>query len=187
MIEEIWKDMDEVTGYKISNLGRILSPTRVVQGRKGPMRVQGRYFIAGGAHYPTVAVTVGVGRNKTFMIHRLVAKYFVPNNDPENKKEVDHIDGNVQNYAVNNLEWVTRSENMKRAFARKYNAPSLTHPKGVSIHLEVDTLDRLKLVAARYKLPCKRYIEKLCKDVVEKNKEALDTLKEFREKLKNKY
>ena len=43
-------------------------------------------------------------------LHRLIAEHFIPNT--QNKKEVNHIDGNKINCAIENLEWATSSENL---------------------------------------------------------------------------
>lgn len=53
------------------------------------------------------------GVAKRIEIHRLVALCHIPN--PDNKQCVNHKDGDKKNNDVNNLEWVTYSENSKHA------------------------------------------------------------------------
>lgn len=59
------------------------------------------------------------GKRSSRYVHRLVAEAFIPN--PLNKPCINHKDGNKSNNSVDNLEWVTYSENMKHCFAHGMN------------------------------------------------------------------
>jgi hypothetical protein len=64
---------------------------------------------AGSEAYPRVSVITKKGYPINFRLHRLVAMAFIEN--PENKKLVDHINEKTLDYTVENLRWVTHSEN----------------------------------------------------------------------------
>lgn len=66
-----------------------------------------------GRGYANITLIKNGNKFKT-VIHRLVAKAFIPN--PENKPEVNHINGNKRDNRLDNLEWCTSSENRKHAF-----------------------------------------------------------------------
>lgn len=71
-----------------------------------------------GSGYAKVRIRYLDGTQKDELIHRLVAKAFIPN--PENKPLVNHIDYDRKNNNISNLEWVTYSENNIHSNKRKY-------------------------------------------------------------------
>jgi hypothetical protein len=64
--------------------------------------------------YPAVTLREG-DASKTKKVHRLLAECFL--DKPEGSEVVNHLDGNKENYSLDNLEWTTQSENMKHAWA----------------------------------------------------------------------
>lgn len=118
MNNEIWKDIDEFKGmYQVSNYGRIKSLERIVErNNKGKTKVNEKIlktYINKKTGYCYAMFSI-LGKNKIRHIHRLVAKAFIPN--PQNKKDINHKDCNRTNNYIDNLEWCTRSENIKYGF-----------------------------------------------------------------------
>lgn len=95
--------------YKISNYGRVKS----FCAGNGVIRKVGTFLrFSSSTGYNRVCFYPG-GKLKNFKVARLVAQSFIPN--PENKSEINHVDGVKTNDHYKNLEWVTKSENALHA------------------------------------------------------------------------
>lgn len=109
---EIWEN---VIGYKpiyqVSNKGRVRSISRITNCNSGKGRRKERILRQSRDYsgYQRVYLYSCDGKKHTTLVHRLVAKAFVPN--PFSYAEVDHIDGDKQNNGPDNLRWLTHQKN----------------------------------------------------------------------------
>lgn len=94
---ENWKFIEGTNNhYEVSDLGNIRCDGELVS-----TEVESTGYVK-----VRISLTIGT---RWFSLHRIVAAYFCDN--PDNKPQVNHIDGNKENNQANNLEWVTNAEN----------------------------------------------------------------------------
>lgn len=115
MVEK-WIIINGEPNYEVSNLGRIRNKTtgKILAQNKTP--TSQRWYVK--IH------------QKSYNVARLVAIAFIPL--IEGKEYVNHIDGDKLNNRVDNLEWVSRSENEKHAFANGLKTPTRGERSGVA-------------------------------------------------------
>jgi len=108
---ELWKTIEYANKYEVSNLGNIrtkntnrLRSLNIESLRKDNKRVR-------------PGLINNEDKNKGYYLHRIVAEHFIDN--PDNLPEVNHIDGDYYNNKVDNLEWISKMDNMKHANENK--------------------------------------------------------------------
>ena len=98
-----WKKLKENCNYEVNKNGAVrnLKTKHILK----PAKIKNGYL--------TINLSQN-GNGKTYLLHRIVANNFI--NNPNNYREVNHIDGNKLNNNVDNLEWCDRSYNLKHAY-----------------------------------------------------------------------
>jgi hypothetical protein len=136
MENEIWKDIDGYEGlYQVSSGGRIrrmassvLKSNGIYYNSKCVIR---KPFITSVGYY---MITLSKsGRINQYVVHRLIAAAFIPN--PENKPQVNHKNLDKKDNRLDNLEWVTVSENAKHYVASGRFRPPCRGRFGSKHHL----------------------------------------------------
>lgn len=124
---EKWKPIKGYEGlYSVSNCGRVKSLERTASGTNRRQSEKILTPIKGNRGYSSVSLCKG-GKQRRFLIHRLVAYAFIPN--PSQFPCVNHKDEDIGNNRADNLEWCTREYNYYYGTARE--RCGLSHNKAV--------------------------------------------------------
>ncbi len=85
------------------------------------------------------------GKRINVSVHRLVAELFLPKPNDPSLTEVDHLDSDRMNPSVDNLEWVSHKENVKRAYSRGNHVGRATGEKNIKSKLDKDIVSQMRI------------------------------------------
>lgn len=105
--------MNEIKNFKdyyVTEDGRVFSSKSGKMKELLPFKGTSR----GKKTYLMVGIISNEGVRQKKLIHRLVAESYIPN--PNNLPEVNHKDNNIYNNNIDNLEWVTRKQNLEQSY-----------------------------------------------------------------------
>ena len=128
-MEKIWKDVPNYINYSVSNFGEVLSKKRNILLRH---RLNDRGYGS--------VVLYNNGKSKTFRIGRLVLSVFSGKDYLTKDVECNHIDENKLNNNLDNLNWLSRGENMnwnglsKRIERAKYKYSKLRTNRTIEVN-----------------------------------------------------
>jgi hypothetical protein len=119
-MEEVWRVIPKFSDYEISNHGRIRSKERVKSYKSGrTMHLKSK--IKSLRKHPKndfmmTDLIDDKGKRRTVYPHKCVAMAFITNDKPRLKKIVMHKDDNLSNNSIDNLEWASYSDSIKKGF-----------------------------------------------------------------------
>ena len=114
--KEIWKEISINPNYLVSNFGRVKSIAREVPCKIGVRKKKEHFLTPKDYHgYYHVGFIDKYGKHVNPLIHKLVM-YAFGDIKPYPEYEIDHINGNSHDNRFENLEYVSSSENTKRAY-----------------------------------------------------------------------
>lgn len=141
-MKETWKSIDEVGGrYEVSNRGNVRSWVKTSGNKREHPLVMNQHTYLG---YNYISLKKHTGSKYiSRRVHRLVAKAFIPN--PSNKPYINHKNGIKNDNRVENLEWVTASENDIHAFENGLREPMKGEKNGNATLSDKDVLEIRRL------------------------------------------
>ena len=165
-MNEKWRDINGYEGmYAVSSFGRVKSLSRIIERTRGgklnhlPMQEKIMKTMSGLFPYPRVSLCKD-GKKRMFLVHILVMRCFV--GEKPTNMDVNHLDGVKTNNNLKNLEYCTRSQNIKHAYDTNLRTPptgernvkaKITEKEAIEIYNSKEpTKDAMKKFGVSYQI-----------------------------------